>query len=238
MVDTFQAFLVTVLFVLPGALFTWYLEREIGRWGIGASDRLLRFVGASAIFQSLYAYPTYILWQRLFHHRVGREPTQFENILLTNGHVPWWIFLIPILYVAIPIAAGTLAGWAVRRRRSSVRARRVARILVGRDPAPRAWDNLFGENPSGVVRVHLKDGARLGGLFAGNSYAAGYPEQPQDLFLERVYLVNQSTGEFRRDDQGSYVETGSGILLRWDDIGELEFFRIEEADNANGGSDG
>jgi hypothetical protein len=33
--ETFQAIAVTVLAVLPGALYTWSFEREVGNWGVG-----------------------------------------------------------------------------------------------------------------------------------------------------------------------------------------------------------
>jgi hypothetical protein len=38
------------LLVLPGALYTWGIERVIGHWGVGLADRLLRFIGISACF--------------------------------------------------------------------------------------------------------------------------------------------------------------------------------------------
>lgn len=85
---------------------------------------------------------------------------------------------MPLAYVAVPAPAGTLVGVAVRRRRRWVWA------LVGRDPAPRAWDHLFADRPVGWVRLKLKSGTWLAGAFAADgdgrrrSYAAGYPEAP------------------------------------------------------------
>jgi hypothetical protein len=54
-------------------------------------------------------------------------------------------------------------------------------------------------------------------------YAAGYPEQPQDIFLEEGYRVG-ADGTFERDDADNFVATGSGILIRWDEVQFLEFF--------------
>ena len=65
----------------------------------------------------------------------------------------------------------------------------------------------------------------MGGLFADDSYAAGYPETPQDLFLEEAYLV-QSAGSFATDAGGGFVELGSAILVDWDDVEHLEVFLI------------
>ena len=52
MPDTFQAIAVLAVALLPGALHVWAFERQAGRWGIGLSDRLLRFVGGSVLFHA------------------------------------------------------------------------------------------------------------------------------------------------------------------------------------------
>jgi hypothetical protein len=40
---TLQALGVFLLALLPGAIYIWSFERVVGRWGIGLSDRVLRF---------------------------------------------------------------------------------------------------------------------------------------------------------------------------------------------------
>lgn len=63
-------------------------------------------------------------------------------------------------------------------------------VAAGRDPAPRAWDHVFLARPAAVVRIRLRDGAGyVGGLFGEKSYAAGYREAPEDLYLEDAYLT-------------------------------------------------
>lgn len=114
----------------------------------------------------------------------------------------------------------------MNRRSRSTWARTLARLFAGRDPAPRAWDNLFSGSRAGVIRLRLDTGGRLGGLFGENSYAAGYGEEPQDLYLERAYLV-QEDGSFAKDADGDFSELGSGILVKWDNIVVLEFFPLE-----------
>ena len=49
MPDTFQALGVLVLALLPGALYVWSFEQLAGAWGIKLADRLLRFIGVSAV---------------------------------------------------------------------------------------------------------------------------------------------------------------------------------------------
>lgn len=223
MPDTFQALLVTFIAVLPGALYTWAFEREVGRWGIGLSDRVLRFVGTSGLFLAAYAYPLYLLWINYLHVRLKTDQSVvFRNLFAEGASAPWWLFLVPVAYVAIPLALGTLGALAVNHGWT-----RTARVVAGRDPAPRAWDFLFSPRPAGLVRARLKNGdGWVGGLFGENSYAAGYPESPQDIYLESTYVV-ETDGSFARDGQGNPMELGSGILVRADDILHLEFITLE-----------
>ena len=62
MPTSFQAAAVLAIELLPGAMYIWSFERQAGRWGIGLSDRVLRFVGASAIFHAFFAPASYWFW--------------------------------------------------------------------------------------------------------------------------------------------------------------------------------
>jgi hypothetical protein len=205
--DTFQALAVAVVALLPGALYVWAFERQAGRWGIGLSDRLLRFVGGSALFHAAAAPLTYWVWaEQVPQVRAG-------------GSLTWWLWLLVIAYVALPTALGTAVGRGVRAERPWTA------WFTGPDPAPRAWDHLFGQKADGWVRLRTKSGAWLGGAFADangrRSYAAGYPE-PQDLFLAAAVELDQETGEFMTDEEGNVALLEGGILLRWDEIEHLE----------------
>jgi hypothetical protein len=75
----------------------------------------------------------------------------------------------------------------------------------------------------------LKEGGTwIGGQFGEASYAAGYPEEPQDLYLEATYAMLQSDGSFVQDEEGDFVELGSGLSIRWDEVHFLEMFPLEE----------
>jgi Family of unknown function (DUF6338) len=215
---SFQGLLAALVALLPGALYTWAFEREVGRWGVTLGDRVLRFVGTSGIFLAVYSYPLFLIWANYLHHpQPSHEGVQFHNLVWEGRPVPWWLFLIPVAYVAIPLIAGSVGAVAVSRGWKWL-----ARIVAGRDPAPRAWDFLFSSRPSGLVRIRLKhDGSWVGGLFAENSYASGYPEAPQDVYLESTYLMEED-GTFVRDEDDEPVELGSGILLRYDEMVHLE----------------
>ena len=236
MPDTVEALGVFLLAVLPGALYIWAVERDVGRWGVTFGDRILRFIAASAVFQILYAAPLYLLRSEYWHHKVT-DPSgkvRFENRIADGEALPGWLFLLPVAYLGIPILVGSLAARAARG--SSRTSMAVARLLVGRDPEPRAWDYLFWQRPSGFIRARLKnddDHAWLGGLFGEYSYAAGYPETPQDLWLEKTYVMT-ADGDFATDDEGNFLETGGGLLIRWEEIDLLEFFHVEGSGDDNG----
>jgi hypothetical protein len=195
--------------LIPGALYTWSVERYAGRWGIGLSDRILRFAGGSAVLHAILAPATYWLWANQWPKVRSGQP------------VSWWLWSVPLTYAIAPIAGGVLVGRAVRA------GRRWTRLVVGPSPAPRAWDFLFAEQGlDGWIRMRLKSGTWVAGAFAEanghRSYAAGYPE-PQDLFLAASVFVDPDTGEFEVDDDGQPVLGSGGLLVRWDEIEFLEF---------------
>jgi hypothetical protein len=227
--DTLQALGVFLLAVLPGSIYIWSFERVVGRWGIGLSDRVLRFTAASAVFIALLAAPMYYLRANYLHHRVVTKTGQvrFENRIADGRSLPWWVFALPLAYIAIPSALGTAVGRAVRARSTFWRS--VGRVAAGRDPAPRAWDYLFSSDPAAAIRLKVKDSdVWLGAFFGDESYAAGYPEEPQDLYLERTFAMDQEDGSFIVDAAGNPDDLGTSLLIRWSEVQFLEVFPEEE----------
>jgi hypothetical protein len=174
--STVEALAVAVVALLPGALYTWAFERQVGRWGIGFSDRLLRFVGISAVLHALAAPATYLVWRDYF--REDADPG-FNDL-------PLWLWAVALAYVAAPTGLGYLVAVGYRDKWRWVMA------LMGSSPAPTAWDAIFSGGPAGWVLLKLKSGEWIGGEFAKGSYAGGYPE-PADLFLSREAYVDQET---------------------------------------------
>lgn len=208
----FEAIVSFVVAFLPGAAYTFAYERVAGAFGLGFADRAVRFVTASAVFHAVLAGPELLLYREFLVS--GR---------LARGEVPWWALeVVSVAYVVVPTAFGTLVGHG--RRRNS----RVLRPLADLSE-PRAWDFLWRRGVPGVVRMRLKSGTWLAGLYGTTtegrqSYAAGYPEDG-DLYLSLQLRVDPVTGEFVRDDEDRPVPVAgrSGLLVRWAEIEYLEF---------------
>jgi hypothetical protein len=129
--------------------------------------------------------------------------------------------MLAIAYVAVPMAVGSAVEHGTRKGATW------AVWITGPDPAPRAWDYLFQGERDGWIRLRLKSGSWLGGGYATamngmKSYTAGYPEA-QDLHLATAVLVDESTGQFLLDEQGSPTPSGGGLLVRWEEVEYLEF---------------
>lgn len=204
--ETIESVLVACIALLPGGLYVWGFERQVGRWGIGLPDRVLRFVGVSAFAHVLAAPLTYWAWVEV------SSPVE--------GRPPWWVWLALIAYVAGPFVVGSLVGRGTRHGWSWTL------VLTGPDPAPRAWDHFFASRPDGWLRLRLKSGGWVAGSYVPSgtrlsSYAAAYPES-QDLFLTETVVVDSATGEFILDDGAPFLR-GSSLLIRWDEVEFLEF---------------
>ena len=216
MITTFQALAVTILFILPGAAYTFALERVAGFYGVKLADRIFRFLAASAVFQALLSGAT--LWTYREWVSTGR---------LARGDVQWWLVeCVALAYVLVPIGVGSLIGKGQKKRWPWVVA------FTGDSPEPRAWDYLWRRHERGIVRVRLKSGSWLAGMYGASSsgvgsYASGYGEDG-DVYLAELLSVDPETGAFELDDDERPVriEGAPGLLIRWAEVEYLEFEEI------------
>jgi hypothetical protein len=206
MPDSYQALAVAFAAMLPGALYVLSFERTVGgRWGVNLSDRVTRFVVVSAVLHVVAAPLT------AFVARTYLLPGA-----LGLGHLPAGLWAAMVLYVALPIGAGALAGYGVSRHR------RWATAVAGRAPQPRAWDFVWSARPEATVRLRLKSGSWVAGVFADapdgrRAFAGGYPDDG-DLYLPRTVAVDPDSGDYRLDAEGLPVVTDAAILVRWEEV--------------------
>lgn len=130
---------------------------------------------------------------------------------------PRWYVPVGGSVVCFVSPAGLALLWAWLRR--TVLPRR-----LGFDrPEPRGWDYFVRRNPTFLVLFTLKGGKRMGGLFAGSSFAATYPQEPE-IYVERVYQV---------DDDGAFiaeVPNTLGAVVRQSEWELIEFFEVKMED--------
>jgi hypothetical protein len=214
--DTFQALAVFTFAVLPGAMFVYALERQTGAWGIKAADRVLRFLALSAVLYVLLVPFGYVLFRRYV----------LSGHLATAKPFPWGPYLALVGYLgALPWLLGTLLGRAIEAGNE-----RIARMFGHQVAAPRAFDYLFNGEPTGYVRILLKDvdpPQWIAGCFTTErtgrrAYVATYPEEP-DIYLPVRVLCNPRTGAFLRDQDGNAILEEHGILVSGGGIAYLEF---------------
>ena len=114
--------------------------------------------------------------------------------------LPGWFWVLPIVYIFVPLVVGSLSGYAWKKNWPG------ARLIIGRDRAPRAWDHLLLDRPAGGIRCKLKSGTWIAGVSAetdaGRPFASEYPE-PQDLYLPRTLGIDPDTGQMLTGDSVS-----------------------------------
>lgn len=219
--DTIRGIAILVIVLLPGMAYNLAYERQAGSFGVTFGDRTLRFLMASLVFHVLCGWPEYAGYRYL--------ATASQPLLAGHFAVLWGAMVGSIV---LPGTAGlvlgglyktrrTREGWHwLRRFMSAQREQQLLRFVLGADPAPRAWDDYFSERPTTYVRVRTVDGTLLGGLFASESYAAGYP-QDSDLLLEQAWQL---------DDDGQFQEAlGYALYVAPGQIAWLELVSPEPA---------
>lgn len=204
MPSSIEALAIILFALLPGGLYVWAFERQVGHWGVSLADRTMRFIGASAILHALAAPLTYHLWR-----------TELADGLSTGGPaLPLWLWPVLLAYLAVPMALGSVIGYGTKS------GNRLAGFIAGSNAAPTAWDYVFSPSPNAWVRCRLKTGKWIGGAFAKGSYVGGHPE-PADLYLSRAAEVIPETGAFSLE-KGKPKFRDGGILVRWDEVEYLE----------------
>lgn len=218
MIQTFQAFLVLLVAVLPGAVYTIARESRGATWAWRQSDAgtlVFRFLCASAVYHALLAPLTYHAYRQLIH----------SHALAEGRSLSWWWWGVLLAYVFVPFAGGILTEKGRNWRGSTCWAKKAVSLVVslyaGSSPEPRAWDWFFDKRPTGIVRMKLTNGEWKAGLFDRDSFASGYGEEG-DIYLANEYLVDED-GVLLDDGKSGYQSAGVDLLIRWSEVHYLEF---------------
>lgn len=221
MISTFQALLVALVAVLPGALYTIAREHRTAAWSLDdAAREVIRFLAVSAAFHALLAPITFYAYCKLI-----------KTGALANGQVSLWWWPVLLLYVFLPFVLGEVTARSRRWGPQSVRWKRWMRIAISlytaTSPEPRAWDRVFSMPEAiGLIRLQLADGTWKAGPFDGDSYASNM-QGDQDLYLaDQVELTED--GHFVVDSDQRPRLLGVGLLIRWSEVRYAEISRTEE----------
>lgn len=190
-----------ILFLVPGLNATWTIERLSGPSRLKGTERLLRALSLSVL---IYLGASFWLL-RVATRAIDDRLWVWEPII--GGFV--------ILFIA-PITLALIVAFLRRNRMTN----NLLRLVTTIDPTPRAWDYAFKSGGPFFVRLKLKDGERVGGLFSAQSFAALYPEA-QDVFLEEAWRLSVD---------GSFVESipGAGLFVPHQNIDLVELLPVSE----------
>jgi hypothetical protein len=206
MPGTLQGLAAVLIAVLPGALYSWSYERQAGQWRVGSPDRLLNFLGVSAVLHALAAPVTFWAWRHYWH----------TGDLQGGEHLPADAYGILLLYIVVPAILGWLVGLGTKHRVPFIQA------IHERTP-PRAWDYMFDRPFDGWLRLKTKSGAWIGGAVSKDSWVSTHPSEG-DLLLT-VVRVDPITGNWKEGPDGQVdIVEGSKILVRWN---EIEYLQVD-----------
>lgn len=89
-------------------------------------------------------------------------------------------------------------------------------------PVLKPWDYVFMQRRFYWVKVILKNGDVIGGLYRNKSFASSYPA-PEQIFLEQTWIIGEKGG-FERPKNDS-----AGIIILSDEIAYIELRNYSES---------
>lgn len=162
-----------------------------------------------------------IVWGGVIHLLMSYWSIHIVDFYLggtLRDHVLQTVFWAVVTLLLVPLALGFLGSWLLR---SSWLDRAVLRHVrldyVSRTPS--AWNYVFQRGPA-WIRIHLKDGTIIGGIFEQQSFADNFGER--DIFLERIYNLDDN-GDFEKE-----VKDSAGVWVSHDVISHIVYFNGTE----------
>lgn len=200
MPTTISQVLILVAFIIPGFVLVRVKRLSFPSAGESFQMTLLDSLALSCIVHGLASPAWYWCYASGIH---TRKPVVFGLVVFA------------ILF-AIPVLLGLIYSFLV----ASGSARWLRGFLNIPEPLPTAWDYYFRKKPGCWVRVILKSGQVIAGLFGPSSFASSFP-QKQDIFLEKLLSL---------DEDGmvaGWADYSAGALVKMEEVERLEFFEIE-----------
>ena len=90
-------------------------------------------------------------------------------------------------------------------------------------PTTKPWDFVFSQKKTYWMRIHLKDGTVLGGLYGFNSFTSSSPA-PEQIYLEECWVLNEKEGFERKQNDTA------GLLVIGNDISYIELVTYNDGE--------
>ena len=127
-------------------------------------------------------------------------------------HPVWTYLIVLVIVIFSPIVLAALF-------RKILDSRLLRYIIL--DPSPTGWDGFFRKREPCWLLFRLKDDNKtvVGGYFGVESVASSHPHK-QQVYVEKLYLVDQETHEFLDE-----VDRTRGGIISADECLYVEIFR-------------
>ena len=190
----YDKLLLFIAFVIPGFISMKSYELIFPDIQKDSSKRLIDAITYSSINYAL------LLWCIILVE--NSEYFKIHNILHALFY-SFVLFVAPVIWTCI---------WGKLR---------VSQIFQKNVPHPtqKPWDHVFSQRKSYWIKVTLRDGKKIGGLFSSKSFASSAPAEEQ-IYLEQSWIINEKGG-FERVKNKS-----AGVMVMSSDISYLEFINL------------
>ena len=193
------------LFVLPGFL----IKSILSAAAPAKKERDMSYF-LSCLFYSLINCAAWS-WMYYAVYHWATTPGRQHPVL-------FWIFSI-LITLAGSLVIGLLIILAKNLKQSKWAVKWLDKLDLNTvHPFQTAWEFIFSKRKTNWVEITLKDGSKIFGLYACNSFTSDSDER--DIFIEKRYDV---------DDKGEWVEdAGSdGVYISTGQIKTIEFLKYE-----------
>ncbi len=201
--------------LFPGLSYCWAYSHQRSLHILKARDWVLRYAGVSAFWLAVGAWPLHWIYSTYWEDMVAGES------------LPPLVYVVPFMYLAVPAAAGWVAGWVVLKLREVSKTHGWVEKLLGSTNWPTSWDYLFDRREAGFIRCRLRSKRWVGGLFDKGQGLYSYASDgkvEQDIYIAAAVEFEESGAVKLCNNE--YIWTEGGIYLRSSEIETLEFIPI------------
>jgi hypothetical protein len=203
--DIFEAdkLILFIAFVIPGFISIKFYDLVFPDTRGATSDRLIDAIAYSSINYAILFYPIEIIE---------------SSDLRSSCGVLYYIFYVFVLLIAPAI-------WVLLWKQM-----RLSKWVAASIPHPtsKPWDFVFSQRRPYFIKVFLKDGTIIGGVYSEKSFASSAPTEEQ-IYLEETWIINEMGG-FERRKNGT-----SGVIVMASEISRIELIEYKNHEVSSNG---